>query len=47
MRRPHPLGHPMTERPANHTPLYDAICQEFARRELTDERLAELLEEWT
>lgn len=34
-------------RPTTITPLYDSLCIQFARRELTDERLAEVLEEWS
>jgi hypothetical protein len=33
-------------RPTAPTRLHDVICREFARR-LTDERLAEVLEEWS
>lgn len=36
-----------TRRPTSVTPLYDSLCLEFARRELTDERLAEVLEGWS
>lgn len=28
-------------------PLYDAIAMEFARRELTDDKLAETIARWT
>lgn len=34
-------------RPTTFTPLFDAICIDFAHRELTDERLAEQIEEWS
>lgn len=34
-------------RPGSHLPLYDAICLEFAARELTDERLAEVVGMWS
>lgn len=34
-------------RPTTFTPLFDALCIEFARRELTDDALAARLEEWS
>lgn len=37
----------MIRRPTPVTPLFDALCLEFARRELTDERLAHWMEAWT
>ena len=33
-------------RPTSIQPLYDSLCIEFARRDLTDERLAEVVEGW-
>lgn len=36
-----------TRRPTPITPLFDALCLEFARRELTDERLAEVVGGWS
>lgn len=41
----------MSDRPTRRitsvTPLYEALCLEFARRELTDERLAEVVGRWS
>lgn len=34
-------------RPTTFTPLFDALCIEFARRELTDDRLEHWLEVWS
>lgn len=36
-----------TRRLTSLTPLHDNLALEFAARELTDERLAARLEEWT
>lgn len=35
-----------TRRPTPITPLVDALCLEFARRELTDDKLAETVAGW-
>lgn len=40
----------MSDRPPRlfdeYTPIHTAICLKFARRDLTDERLAEVVEGW-
>lgn len=40
----------MSDRPARlfdeYTPMYASLCLEFARRELTDEKLAEVIGGW-
>ena len=40
----------MTDRPARlfdeYTPIHDNLAAQFARRELTDARLAEVVEGW-
>lgn len=34
-------------RPTSVTPMYDNLCIQFARRELTDERIAAVIERWS